>query len=170
MLPLMIDPSQVKVALVGNGDLLVRRRALLEEAGVNNLSIYEDRLPTSQDLASVSLLFVAGLAAQEAEPLVAAARAGGILVNTEDNKPLCDFHVPASVRRGDLLMTVSTGGNSPGLARRLRKHLEKEFSSEWEARVTEISEARSEWREEGLDLKAIAKKSDAFIDDKGWLK
>jgi len=59
------------------------------------------------------------------------ARNAGALVNIEDAKPLCDFHVPSLVRRGDLVMTVSTAGRSPGLARRLRRHLEKLFGDEF---------------------------------------
>ena len=50
----------------------------------------------------------------------ARARAGGVLVNVEDVIGWCDFHNPSIVRRGDLLLTVSTGGQSPGLAARIR--------------------------------------------------
>lgn len=98
------------------------------------------------------------------------ARARGILVNTEDDRELCDFHVPASVRRGDLLLTISTGGGSPGMARRLRKYLESEFGEEWGARVSELSAERTRWRAEGLGSADISQRSDAYIDRKGWLE
>ncbi len=55
------------------------------------------------------------------------ARDAGVLVNVEDVPDLCDFHVPAAVRRGDLLLTVSTGGRAPGLSRILREWLETPF-------------------------------------------
>jgi precorrin-2 dehydrogenase/sirohydrochlorin ferrochelatase len=44
---------------------------------------------------------------------------------------LCDFFVPAQVIRGDLLFTVSTGGKSPALARRLREELEGRYGPEY---------------------------------------
>ena len=172
MLPLIIDPANVRVALVGRGDLLARRLKLLQAAGVEPASVFDDgkALPTAEELQGISLLFVAGVPHDEAAPLVELARGLGILVNTEDDRALCDFHVPASVRRGDLLMTVSTGGGSPGLARSIRKHLENEFGNEWSSRLVELSAARQKWRDKGLDLKSVSKESDAYIDRKGWLK
>ncbi len=56
------------------------------------------------------------------------ARQLGVLVNAASEPELCDFTVPARVERGDLLITVSTGGKSPALARLLRERLEQEFS------------------------------------------
>jgi precorrin-2 dehydrogenase len=170
MLPIMIDPNHVVVALVGKGDLLARRERLLRVAGIENLKVFDQSLPTKGELSGVSLLFIAGLGNAEAETLAGLARGLGILVNTEDNKPLCDFHVPASVRRGELLMTVSTGGRSPGLARRLRQHLDIEFGDEWAGFVDELAAERLKWRQEGHDLKAVAAKSNNYIDRKGWLK
>ena len=181
MLPIILDSDQISVLLVGGGTLLERRYRLLEAAGVQDLTVFAtgsdskidgaaSRLPSPADLEGIAVLFIAGLDRDTAVKLVGEARDRGILVNTEDDRALCDFHVPSSVRRGDLLFTVSTGGASPGLARRLRKHLEAEFGEEWDARVSELSAQRARWREEGLDLKSVAEKSDAWIDSKGWLK
>lgn len=185
MLPIILDSDQISVLLVGAGPLVERRYQLLQAAGVADLTVFAvgpdveiaagiegalSRMPTPADLEGIAVLFIAGLERERAVTLVAEARAQGVLVNTEDDRALCDFHVPASVRRGDLLFTVSTGGASPGLARRLRKHIEAQFGEEWDARVSDLSVQRTKWREEGLDLKSIAEKSDAWIDSKGWLK
>lgn len=181
MLPIILDSDQICFALVGAGERLVRRYELVKAAGTAELIVFGTApdgkipeaiggLPGASDLETIGVLFIAGLERAKAVPLVAAARALGILVNTEDDRELCDFHVPASVRRGDLLLTVSTGGHSPGLARRLRKDLESRFTDEWAGNVRELSAERQKWRDEGLDLKSVARKSDEYIDGKGWLK
>ncbi len=59
------------------------------------------RTPPDAVLEALQLLFVAGLQEGEARHLAGRARALGVLVNVEDVLPLCDFHVPAIVRRGD---------------------------------------------------------------------
>jgi precorrin-2 dehydrogenase/sirohydrochlorin ferrochelatase len=71
-----------------------------------------------------------------------AARERRVLVNMVDDIPNCDFAIPAIVRRGDLLLTVSTGGRSPALARRLREDLEDRFGPEWAEALRVLAEAR----------------------------
>src|SRR4029077_6417769 len=101
-------------------------------------------------LAGLHLLFIAGLKRSAAAALAAKARAAGILTNVEDVPELCDFHVPAVVRRGDLALTVSTSGKAPGLARLLREWLERAVGTEWQDRLERLAEARTGWRSEGL--------------------
>ncbi|MBN2570277.1 MAG: bifunctional precorrin-2 dehydrogenase/sirohydrochlorin ferrochelatase [Deltaproteobacteria bacterium] len=55
-----------------------------------------------------------------------------ILVNIVDDPERCQFIVPSQLRRGDLLISISTGGKSPALARRLRENLEVEYGSEYQ--------------------------------------
>lgn len=54
-----------------------------------------------------------------------------VLLNSADNPPLSDFHVPAKIRRGDLVIAVSTGGGSPALARLLKVQLAREYGEEY---------------------------------------
>ncbi|MBT8330912.1 MAG: bifunctional precorrin-2 dehydrogenase/sirohydrochlorin ferrochelatase [Deltaproteobacteria bacterium] len=54
-----------------------------------------------------------------------------ILCNIADRPEVCNFILPAIVRRGDLAITVSTSGKSPALAKRLRLDLEKQFGEEY---------------------------------------
>lgn len=70
------------------------------------------------------------------------ARRRGVLCNVVDEPMRCDFYYPAVVRRGDLQIAISTGGNSPALAQRLRKELEKRFGPEYESWVRELGKAR----------------------------
>ena len=107
----------------------------LEELAAHRL---RRRLPGAAELARFALLWIADLPIAEAAPLARAARAGGCLVNVEDVVAFCDFHNPSQVRRGDLLLTVSTAGKSPGLAARIRAQLARAFGPEWAERLERI--------------------------------
>jgi precorrin-2 dehydrogenase/sirohydrochlorin ferrochelatase len=54
-----------------------------------------------------------------------------ILCNIADRPELCNFILPAVVQRGDLVITVSTSGRSPALAKKLRKDLQVQFGDEY---------------------------------------
>ena len=167
MLPLVLNPHTIKVGLAGQGEALARRAALLAEAGVEARLLSAD--VSDAVLAHLQLLFVAGLAEGEARLLAGRARALGLLVNVEDVLPLCDFHVPAIVRRGELLLTASTSGAVPGLARRLREWLAGNFGPEWTERLQDLSAARARWRSAGLSTADVSQKVRDLIDEKGWL-
>lgn len=58
-------------------------------------------------------------------------QANGQLVNVMDVIPQCDFHAASLVRRGQLTISIGTGGAAPVLAVRLRKRFEREFGPEY---------------------------------------
>ena len=135
MIPLALDPAQVVIALAGNGPLAVRRLTQLREGGADPqvfspepdgelAALAGDRLvralPDAGELDKIGVLYVMGLGTEVETALAGLARQRRVLVNVEDVIPLCDFHSPSVVRRGDLVMTISTGGRSPTLASLLR--------------------------------------------------
>jgi precorrin-2 dehydrogenase / sirohydrochlorin ferrochelatase len=65
-----------------------------------------------------------------------------VLCNVVDVPDLCDFFYPAVVRRGDLQIAVSTAGQSPSLAQKIRQQLEKQFGLGYAAWVAELGETR----------------------------
>ncbi len=167
MLPIVLNPVNLRVGLTGRGPERDRRAALLAEAGVE-VRLLPDAVPDAL-LASLQVLFVAGLPEGESRDLATRARAAGVLVNVEDVLPLCDFHVPAMVRRGDLLLTASTGGQVPGLARAMREALADQFGPEWTARLKELGLARAKWRSEGLSPAQVSQNVRDMIAAMGWL-
>jgi precorrin-2 dehydrogenase/sirohydrochlorin ferrochelatase len=77
--------------------------------------------------------------------------------------------VPAVVRRGDLLLAVSTGGGAPGLSQRIKGHLQTLFGPAWAERVAAVSAARARWRGEGRPKSEVARLTQEMIDAEGWL-
>jgi siroheme synthase-like protein len=75
------------------------------------------------------------------------ASAAGALVNTADQPALCDFIMPAVVRRGNIAVAISTGGTSPGLAARLRYKISRIIGPEYGLLAELLSEARAEIRQ-----------------------
>lgn len=132
--------------------------------------LLRNALPDAATLRGLRALWIADLPLSEAEALAAAARNAGVLVNVEDVPHLCDFHNLASVRRGDLLVTVSTGGRNPGLAALIRRRLESLFSDEWADRIEILSRKRRAWRAQGGGMQAVARLTEtAVASSKGWL-
>lgn len=71
-------------------------------------------------------------------------RQHGKLVNVVDDINLSNFTVPSYVKRGDLLLSVSTGGKSPSLATKIRKKLEESYDESYEEYINLLGKARSE--------------------------
>lgn len=98
------------------------------------------------DLAGVELAFAA-----TEDPLVNAAvaregRQRRVWVNAADDPAHCDFILPAVLRRGELLVAVTTGGASPALARAVRAQLEAVLTEDYAALVEIVGEVRRELR------------------------
>jgi precorrin-2 dehydrogenase/sirohydrochlorin ferrochelatase len=184
MLPIVLDLARVPVALVGRDAQALSRLRQLEADGVARVRIFSDapsdalrahagerlveRLPGAADLAGSRIVFVADLPPEEVGDLATAASVAGALVNVEDQRGWCDFHSPALVRRGDLLIAVSTNGQSPALARRIRLMLEALFPASWAERAVELARLRRRLRAHGLGAE-VAQATDAVIANRGWL-
>src|SRR5580698_11161264 len=77
--------------------------------------------------------------------------AEGILCNVVDDPEFCHFYYPAVLRRGALQIAISTEGQSPALAQRLRRELEAQFGPEYEQWLERLGAARKFLRSEGKD-------------------
>jgi len=102
----------------------------------------EERAFEIQDLTGVFLVVVATGAAPVGELVFLEAQARGVLANVVDVPGQCDFFYPAVVRRGDLQIAISTSGQSPSLAQRLRQQLERQLGEGYAAWVKELGETR----------------------------
>jgi len=112
----------------------------------------ERRAVTEADVAGAKVVVAATNDHEVNRRLVNAARAQGILAQAADDKPYCDFYSPAVVRRGPVVMTISTDGGSPLLAGQLRRLLEAAVPRS----LTDVAELLVRLRDRGL--KGLAKR------------
>ncbi len=185
MLPLVLNVEDRRVVVAGRGIAAQQRYEYACEAGAEALALYVidqdgwachaeaalyERLPVAADLEGAAVVLIAGLPHEDSIRIAGHARAAGALVNVEDVLELCDFHVPSVVRRGDLVLTASTGGKAPGLSRRVGSYLKELFAPEWSQHTTKVVEARERWRADGRSKADVARLTDALIEREGWLR
>lgn len=165
--PLFLKVRGRKCVVVGGGAVAERKAKVLAEDGAS-VFLVSPRLSTGlkdmvrQGQAQAverdyrpgdlegALLAIAATDNTEVNTQVAEdARKLGVLVNVVDDPEHSDFILPSLLRRGALTIAVSTGGESPALAKRIREHLEKEFPQEYASLVSLVSQLRQEIRKRG---------------------
>lgn len=121
--------------LIGCGAIVIlispeASKTLIEFADAGKIG-WKQRAYQSSDLDGVFL--VIGATDNDAlnRQIHSDAQQRGILCNVADNPELCNFILPSTVRRGDLIISVSTSGKSPAFAKFIRKELEKQFDSQY---------------------------------------
>src|SRR5579862_5753527 len=102
----------------------------------------ELRAFSSDDLDGAFLAVVATNSRSLNERVYHEAQRRRVLCNVVDVPDLCDFFYPSVVRRGDLQIAISTAGQSPSLAQKIRQQLEKQFGPAYTAWVAELGETR----------------------------
>ena len=95
-----------------------------------------------EDLDGAFMAVVATASRTTNERVYHEAHHRGVLCNVVDVPDLCDFYYPSVVRRGDLQIAVSTAGQSPSLAQKIRKQLEKQFGPGYAEWVAELGATR----------------------------
>jgi precorrin-2 dehydrogenase/sirohydrochlorin ferrochelatase len=108
-------------------------------AGKINLELRAFR---SDDLDGKFLAVVATASNSLNQLIYRQAERRGVLCNVVDVPEYCDFFYPAVVQRGDLQIAISTNGQSPSLAQRLRQQLERQFGAGYAEWVAQLGETR----------------------------
>ena len=139
--PVMLDVARLRVLVVGGGSVAARKVAGLAQAGgrpavvapavTDELRAMVERLrlvwhPRPYDPVDVDrhhLVFAATDDPGVNQRIADDARAAGALVSRAEEGGESDFHVPSHIRQKDVVVSISTGGASPLLARRLRERM-----------------------------------------------
>lgn len=101
------------------------------------------------DLKGVSIVIAATNNSKTNQEILREANKKKLLVNVVDSPQLCNFTMPSLIRRGDLLLTISTSGKAPALSKKLRIMLEEVIGDEYELILDKLSDFRN-----GLKAKA----------------
>lgn len=95
-----------------------------------------------EDLDGVFVAVIATASTSLNEFIYHEARRRGVLCNVVDVPEYCHFYYPAVVRRGDLQIAISTSGQSPSLAQKIRQQLERQFGPAYTQWVAELGATR----------------------------
>ena len=79
----------------------------------------------------------------------------GVLVNSADDPENCHFTLPARVRQGDLLVTISTAGRSPAMASWLRRQIEAYLDEDILRMLEVVAEVRDEIKAQGIPTEPL---------------
>jgi precorrin-2 dehydrogenase/sirohydrochlorin ferrochelatase len=158
--PLFVDLRNKKVVVVGGGGVAERKVQGLLSAGAHVKLVSPEATETLMEMASDGLIdYVAKAFVPEdldkAWLVIAATDDSGvqelvykealsqrIFCNIVDLPEFCSFIVPSIVRRGDLCLSISTGGRCPALAQRLRKEIEQSLGFFYGDYVSLLGELR----------------------------
>jgi uroporphyrin-III C-methyltransferase/precorrin-2 dehydrogenase/sirohydrochlorin ferrochelatase len=146
------------VAVIGSGEQAIAKARLVSktparlnwfapdgapaEADRHGLEAPLERAPSLIDLDGSAIVFIALSDARKAEAIAKRARRAGALVNIVDRPELSDFHTPALIDRGEVVIGVATGGNAPILARDVRARVEAVLPSGLDLLATLAGEVR----------------------------
>ncbi|HZD60567.1 MAG TPA: bifunctional precorrin-2 dehydrogenase/sirohydrochlorin ferrochelatase [Anaerolineae bacterium] len=147
--PLYIDLDGKRCVVIGGGEVAERKVISLLECGANVEVISPEFTPgliklakeskltiisreyKPGDLAGATLAISATDDSTVNEEVSREANENRIPVNVVDMPELCSFIVPSTIRRGDLIISISTSGSSPALAKSIRKQLQQLFGEEY---------------------------------------
>src|SRR6266851_3588139 len=169
LFPMFLKLGGRPCLVVGAGTVAETKTASLIEADAKVLVVAPDATPGVRSWAQENLvewrqrgfqpndlngMFIVVAATSSTElhkQIFQEAGRRGVLCNIVDVPQLCDFYYPAVVQRGALQIAISTAGQSPALAQRLRKQLEEQFGPEYVEWLAQLGEARDKLFSSKLD-------------------
>ncbi len=112
---------------------------------------WEAREFVPADLEGMFLVIAATSSVEVNDRVFREAQQRGVLCNVVDDPGRCDFYYPAVFRRGNLQVAISTEGQSPALAQRLKRELENQFGPEYAGWVEYLGEERKQLLAQPMD-------------------
>jgi uroporphyrin-III C-methyltransferase len=148
LLPIFLKLDGRRCLLVGAGNVALTKIDSLLSTGLKLSVVAPEARPEIRQLAlegklewiqrafapadlDGNLLVIAATDSPEVNTLVhAGAVERGILCNSVDDIPNCDFYFGSVVNRGDLQIAISTAGQSPAVAQHLRREIDEQLPAD----------------------------------------
>lgn len=181
--PLFIDLTKKRCVLIGAGQVAARKAQALLAFGAlitvigctptpqlrllaqqNRLTLVVRCYEGAQDLAGAALVIAATDDSALNLHIYQAAQAEGIPVNVVDEPALCSFFFPSLVQRGNLVAGISTSGECPRLAARLRSRLEQDWPQDLGTHLPSLQALRSRLIQQQVDMQSRIAQLDQAID------
>ncbi|UIJ38814.1 bifunctional precorrin-2 dehydrogenase/sirohydrochlorin ferrochelatase [Desulfobaculum bizertense] len=160
--PAFLNLSACSCLVVGAGAVGLRKITTLLSAGPREICVldlgeaskelldlcaspslhFEQREFDESDLKGRTLVFACTNNAKVNSHIAELCQKHGTLCNIADAPDKSTFIVPASLKRGALVLALSTGGASPAVSRRIRMELEKALGPEYEPFVAIMGRLR----------------------------
>ena len=189
--PVALSVLGRQCVVVGGGAVGARKASALLDAGASVFIVAPELSDEARELASIGVRTVSkafepafldgaflAIAATNSETVngnvARAARERGVLFNAAapgdgGSTANGDFATMATVRRGDLIFAITTGGAGPALAAHLRRELSSRYGAEWDAAVLLLGTVRDAAKaalpdaaERTVALRNLAGKADAI--------
>jgi precorrin-2 dehydrogenase/sirohydrochlorin ferrochelatase len=172
--PVFLDLNGRKCVVIGGGNVALRKvESLLEnnaEVGVVSPEVCAElvqmaaagkisvqrRVYQKGDLDGAFVVVAATNNNTVNSQIADEARELSVLLNVVDDAEKSNFIVPATVRRGEVTIAVSTSGRSPALARKIRTILEEHFGEECGTLALVVNDVRRELKEQNITVSAEA--------------
>lgn len=141
MIPLLFTLTNKKVMIIGGGNIAFRKAKALVNSGASitiispEISEEFNALPSikwlnkrfeAEDIKEAHIIFAA-TNDKQINQLVKNSTSDFQWFNDVSNQKNSDFYTPAIIRRGDLIVSVSTSGKSPVLSKKIKNELENYF-------------------------------------------
>lgn len=183
MLSITLDLKHRPALVVGGGNVAQRKIKALLQSDVRVRVIALNPQPenlkhdglewrqatyANEDLDGVAIVITAATSDVN-EEVVRDAQRVGIPVSSATSPEQGDFHLPATIHREDLIISISTQGKAPALARRLRERLEADVDEGYGEWVRLLGELRPEILAKVPDAQARDAVWDLLCDPK-WLE
>ena len=136
--PLCINLEDKSFLVVGSGRIARRKLSAISEF-TSNITVISKKGAEGlaregikvvnkcfdyKDLEGFDFVITATGSREQDEGIVAACKSRGIPVNAADDREECDFFLPGIIKRGNLVVSVSTSGKSPAYSKHLREQIE----------------------------------------------
>ncbi|UQD51891.1 NAD(P)-binding protein [Bacillus methanolicus] len=159
MYPIMLDMTNKLCVVIGGGKIAYRKVVPLLKAGANihivspeicdeiNKLWIEQKVKVFLKEAEKAdyehaFMIIAATNSKEINEQIYKNTTENQLVNIVSDQEIGNFHIPASAVRGRLVISVSTGGASPVLAKKIRNDLLDQFDESYEGYLDFLWEAR----------------------------